>query len=60
MDIQSTTAANAESVNTSGRSGSIESAAQERKAAEDSSVERKEAEPSSTANGVGERVDIQA
>lgn len=60
MDIQSTTAASAESVGSSGRSGSLESAAQERKAAEDSTVERKEAEPSSTGRGVGENIDIQA
>ncbi len=60
MDIQSTTAASAESIGASGRSGSLESAAQERKTADDSSVERKEVEPSATGPGVGEKVDIQA
>ncbi|TNE66917.1 MAG: hypothetical protein EP335_02590 [Alphaproteobacteria bacterium] len=60
MDIQGSSAANAQTVSVQGRSGSIESAATERKAAEDSEIERKEAEPSATASGVGERVDIQA
>ena len=60
MDIQSTSAASAESVTASGRSGSLESVAQERRVAEDSEIERREAEPSSTGPGVGEQVDIQA
>lgn len=60
VDIQSTAATSAESIGASGRSGSLESAAQERKVAEDSSVERKEVEASSTGPGVGEQVDIQA
>ena len=60
MDIQSSTSASAETIGASGSSGSLESAAQERKVAEDSAVERKEVEPSSTGPGVGEKVDIQA
>ena len=60
MDIQSTSSANVQSVSASGRSGSIESAAQERRNADDSEVERKEIESSSTASGVGEKVDISA
>lgn len=60
VDIQSTTATSAESVSSSGRSGSLESAAQERKSSEDSNVERKEVEASSTGPGIGERVDVQA
>ncbi len=60
MDIQSTSAASAESVSAPGRSGSLESAAQERRVAEDSEIERQEVEASATGPGVGERVDIQA
>jgi hypothetical protein len=59
MDIQGTSAVNAQVV--SGSSGSqLESAAAEERVAEDSSNERREAEPSSTGPGVGEQVDIEA
>lgn len=60
MDIQSTSSATTQSISASGRSGSLESVAQERRAADDSEIERKEVEASSTAPGVGERVDISA
>lgn len=60
MDIQSSSAATTQSINTSGRSGSLESAAEERKAVSDSEVERKEVERSSAGNGIGEKVDIEA
>ncbi|WP_262695227.1 hypothetical protein [Kordiimonas aquimaris] len=60
MDIQSTSSANAQSISAPGRSGSLESAAQERRNADDSEIERKEIESSSTAPGVGENVDISA
>ena len=60
MDIQGSSATLAQSVQSSGRSGAVESSANERKEAEDSTVERKEAEPSSTGPGVGNRVDIRA
>jgi len=59
VDIQAA-AATSQSVATSGRSGSLESVAQERKVAEDSLVERKEVEPSATLPGVGDNVDLQA
>ncbi len=60
MDIQGASTASSADIISAGRAGSLESAASERKVAEDSAVERKEAEPSSTGPGVGERVDIQA
>ncbi|MCJ9428890.1 hypothetical protein [Kordiimonas marina] len=60
MDIQGSSATLAQTVNATGRSGSVESAATERKEVEDSQIERKEAEPSATNRGVGERVDIRA
>lgn len=60
MDIQSTTSTSAQSIGASGRSGSLESAAAERRSADDSEIERKEAEPSSTGPGVGEKVDVSA
>lgn len=60
MDIQSSSAATTQSINTSGRSGSLESAAEERKAVSDSEVERKEVERSSAGNGIGEKIDIEA
>jgi len=59
VDIQAA-AATSQSVTSSGRTGSLESVAQERKVAEDSAVERKEAEPSATLPGVGDNVDLQA
>ncbi|MFC3051021.1 hypothetical protein [Kordiimonas pumila] len=59
-DIQATAAAANQTIATSGRSGSLESASTERKVAADSEIERKEAEPSATLPGVGDNVDIQA
>lgn len=59
VDIQAA-AATSQTIASSGRAGSLESASLDRKVAEDSSVERKEAEPSATLPGVGDRVDIQA
>lgn len=60
MDIQGSATATAQSINSSGRSGSLESAAEERKAASDSEIERKEVERSAKADDVGEKVDIEA
>lgn len=59
VDIQGA-AATSQTVTSSGRTGALESVAQERKVAEDSAVERKEAEPSATLPGVGDNVDLQA
>jgi hypothetical protein len=59
VDIQAA-AATSQAIGSSGRTGSLESVAQERKVAEDSTVERKEAEPSARLPGVGDNVDIQA
>ena len=60
MDILGTSTTASADLSAAGRSGSLESAAAERKEAQDSEIERKEAEPSATSDGVGERVDIQA
>ncbi|WP_417448885.1 hypothetical protein [Kordiimonas sp.] len=60
MDIQGASSASSADIVAAGRSGSLESSATERKAADDSAVERKEVEASSTGPGVGEKVDIQA
>jgi hypothetical protein len=60
VDIQSTTSTTAQTIGASGRSGSLESAASERRVADDSEVERKEVEASSTGPGVGEKLDISA
>ncbi|NVJ69020.1 MAG: hypothetical protein HWE08_01620 [Alphaproteobacteria bacterium] len=60
MDIQGTANTNVAAVAGQGRSGALESAATERKSAEDSAIERKEVEASDTGAGVGEKVDIQA
>ncbi len=60
VDIQGASSASNQAIFASGRSGSVESIADEKRATEDSEIERKEAEPSDTQSGVGEKVDIQA
>ncbi len=59
MDIQGSSATSNQFVAGNGSSAQ-ESAAAERRVADDSSVERREAEPSSTGPGVGDQVDIEA
>lgn len=60
MDIQGTANTNVAAIAGQGKTGALESAATERKTAEDSEIERKEVEASDTGPGVGEKVDIQA
>jgi len=58
MDIQGSATANVSASETSGSTGTFESAALERRSAEDSVRERAEPEPAATGEGVGERLDI--